>query len=90
MVDGFDVCPTEEFSQLITFNEYFVETWLGDDSKISMDMWNVYIETDKLINNYVEGWNSKFTKVVGKHHPNIFQLAIAKHDAILPPHNKYN
>ena len=36
------VCPTEKFPQLITFNKYFVETRLGDDSKISMDMWNVY------------------------------------------------
>ena len=46
---GLDVCPTttEECPQLITFNEYFVEVWLGDDSKISMDMWNVYTETDK-------------------------------------------
>ena len=40
-MDGFDVCLTEEFPQLITFNEYIVETWLGDDSK------NVYTETDK-------------------------------------------
>jgi hypothetical protein len=36
------VCPTEKLPQLITFNKYFVETRLGDDSKISMDMWNVY------------------------------------------------
>ena len=46
-MDGFDVCPTEEFRQLVTFNEYFVETWHSDDSKISMDIWNVYTETDK-------------------------------------------
>ena len=39
---GLDVCPTEEFLQLITFNECFVKTWFGDDSKISMDMWNVH------------------------------------------------
>ena len=45
-MDGFEVCPTEEFLQLVTFNKYFVETWLGDDSKISMDMCNVYTETD--------------------------------------------
>ena len=66
---------------MIIFNGYFVETWLGDDSKITMDMWNVYTESDKLTNNHVEGWNSKCAKVVGKHHPNIFQFMVAKHDA---------
>ena len=62
--------------------------WLGDDSKISMDMGT---ETDKWTNNHVEGWNSKFAKVVGKHHPNIFQFMVAKHDAAIPPpYNKNN
>ena len=27
---------------MIIVNEYFVETWLGDDPKITMDMWNLY------------------------------------------------
>ena len=40
--------------------------------------WNVYTEIDKWTNYHVEGWNSKFAKVVGKHHPNIM---VAKHDA---------
>ena len=76
------MCPTKKFPpQLITFNECFVEAWLGDDSKISMNMWNVYTETDKMYDQHVEGWNSKFAKVVGKYHPNIFQFMVAKHDA---------
>ena len=41
------MCPTEELPQLITFNKHFEEIWLGDDSNISMDIWNVYTETDK-------------------------------------------
>ena len=78
------------------FNDYFVETWLGEDATISMDVWNVYTETD-----HVEGWNSKFMKVVGKHHPNIFQfvdalkreqtsteLKVAQHDAAILPQQK--
>ena len=86
-MDGFYVCPTEAFpqSEVIILNEYFVETWLGDDSKITMDMWNVYIEYVKWTNNYVEGWNSKFAKVVGKYLPNIFHFMVAKHDAAIPP-----
>ena len=42
-----EVCPNEEFQQLVMFNDYFVETWLGDDAKISMDMWSVYTETER-------------------------------------------
>ena len=42
-----EVCPTEEFPQLVMFNDYFVETWLGEDAKIFMDMWNVYTETQR-------------------------------------------
>ena len=62
-----------------------METWLGDDYKITKDMWNVYTESDKLTNNHVEGWNSKFAKVVGKHYPNIFQFMVGKPDAAIPP-----
>ena len=79
-----------------------IPVWLGEDTKISMDVWNVYTESEKRTNNHVEGWNSKFMKVVGKHHPNIFQfvdalkreqaateLKVAQHDAaILPPQKK--
>ena len=72
-------------------NSYFVGTLLGGDSKITMDRWNMYTEIDKLTNNHVEGWNSKFVKVVGKRHLNIFQFMVAKHDAAIPPpYNKNN
>ena len=37
-VNGFDVCPTEEFPQQITFNKFYVEMSFGDDSNISMDI----------------------------------------------------
>ena len=69
-----EVCPTEEFPQLLMYN---METWLGEDAKISMYMWNVYTETERRTNNHVEGWNSKFIKVVGKDRPNIFQFVDA-------------
>ncbi|KAK2192012.1 hypothetical protein NP493_41g06047 [Ridgeia piscesae] len=86
------------------FNDYFVETWLDENPKISMDMWNVYTETERRTNNHVEGWNSRLMKVAGKHHPNIVQfvyalkreqaatqLKVAQHDAaMLPPQKKKN
>ena len=40
--------------------------WLGDDSKITMDIWNVYTESDKLTNNHVVGWTTKFAKSGGE------------------------
>ena len=47
------------------------------------------------MNNQVEGRNLKFTKLVGKHHPNIFKfeqaatgMKIAQHDATMPPPQK--
>ena len=96
-MDSFDGSgPIEEFPQLVMFNDYFVETWLGEDAKISMEMWNVYTETERRTNNHVEGRNSKFMNVVGKHHPNMFQfvealkrvqaateLNVAQHDTVL-------
>ena len=56
---------------------------------IQRSPWTCGMSTQKLTN--VEGWNSKFAKVVGKHHHYIFQFMVAKHDAaITPPHNKNN
>ena len=85
--------PTEDFPQLDIFNDNFVETWLGDDAKIPLNMWNVHAEDEKRTNNHVEGWNLTFTKLVGKHHSNnIFEcveatrkLKLAQHDAAIPP-----
>ena len=51
--------------------------WLGDDAKITVDIWNVHSENEKQTNNHVEGWKSKFTKLVGKHHPNICEFVEA-------------
>ena len=66
-----------------------------------MGIWNVYGEDQKRTNNNVEGWNSKFSKLVRKHHHNIFefvdairkeqaatQLKTAQHDAVVQPARK--
>ena len=66
-------CPIEDFPQLDEFNDYFVETWLDENATIPLEMWNVDQE-EKSTNNHVEGWNLKFSKVLGKHHPNIFEF----------------
>ena len=66
--------PTDVHPQLENFNDYFVETWLADDAKMPVDIWNVDGEDQKRTSNHVEGWNLKFTKLVRKHHPNIFEF----------------
>ena len=67
-------CPTRKFLQLDTFNDYFVQTWLGDNAKITVNIWNVHSENEKWTNNHVEGWNSRFIRLVGRHHRNIFEF----------------
>ena len=69
--------------QLENFNDCFVETWLADDAKIPVGIWNVHGEDQKRTNNIVEGWNSKFGKLVRKHQTNIFEFidAIRKEQA---------
>ena len=58
-------CATHKFFQLDTFNDYFVEMWLGDNAKITVHIWNAHSENEKRTNNHVDGWNSKFMKLMG-------------------------
>ena len=37
-------CPIDVHPQLENFNDYSVETWLADDAKIPVGIWNVYGE----------------------------------------------
>ena len=93
-------CPIDVHPQLENFNDYFVETWLADDAKIPVGIGNIYGEDQKRTNNNVEGWNSKCSKLVRKHHPNIFEFVDAirkeqaatelktQHDAAVQPARK--
>ena len=81
------------------FNDYFIETWLGDDSKFPIPLWNVFsVLNNRRTNNSVEVWNNKFFKLAGKAHPNIYEflttvkkeqagteLKLAMQDAAIPP-----
>ena len=75
------VCPTEKLPQLITFNKYFVETRLGDDSKIFMDMWNVYTNEQTTMS---RDGIPRSRKYWGNTIPHP-QFMFAKHDAAIPP-----
>ncbi len=37
-------------------------------------MWNVYQAKGPRTNNHLEGWHNRLNKIVGKPHPNLFQL----------------
>jgi hypothetical protein len=46
-------------------------------------MWNVY-QAQLHMNNDLEGWHNRFTNVMSKHHPNIWDFIgflISEHDA---------
>ena len=86
------MCPTEEIPKLITFNKYFKEMLLGDDSKFSMVMWNVYTEADKRTNNHVmmEFQVRESGRETPSQHLDSNSM-VAKHDAgVPPPYNKNN
>ena len=47
--------------------EYFDSTWV-------INKWNYFDFDGPRTNNHVEGWHSRLKKVVGKPHPNTFEL----------------
>ncbi len=47
-------------------------TWVNDNYQIRQ--WNYYKVDGPRTNNHVEGWHSRLKKVVGKAHPNIYEL----------------
>ena len=80
------VCPTEKLPQLITFNKYFVKTRHGDDSRISMDMWNVYtIAQTTMSRDGIPRMEFQGRESVGETPSHIFQFTFAKHYAAIPP-----
>ncbi len=50
--------------------DYFNQTWLR---AIQPRMWNVF-NVDIRTNNNLEGWHSRFQKIVARHRPNLWQL----------------
>ena len=54
------------------FSRYFEVTWLAGNYCLSL--WNVYESPGERTNNHIEGWHSKLKRVVGKSHPNVFEI----------------
>ena len=51
---------------------YFDQTWMN--GQFSYHQWNYFNYIGPRTNNHVEGWHSRLSKVVGKPHPNVYEL----------------
>ena len=60
-----------DFKGVAEFTRHFEVTWLMGSYPLAL--WNVY-ESDTRTNNHIEGWHSKLKKVVGKAHPNVYEI----------------
>ena len=71
------------------FVQYFSSTWLS--GSFSSVLWNVHDLGYCRTNNHLEGWHSKLKKVVGKAHPNVFEIVhtfkLEQAAALIPLHN---
>ena len=55
----------------IPFINYFSKTWING---FPIKTWNHYTTTEDRTNNTLEGWHNRLNKLVGRDHPNIYQL----------------
>ena len=54
------------------FMAYYETTWLV--GSYPLPLWNVFESGSTRTNNHVEGWLNRLKKVVGKAHPNVFEI----------------
>ena len=51
---------------------YFSNTWVSGSYQVRQ--WNYYKVDGPRTNNHIEGWHSRLKRVIGKAHPNIYEL----------------
>ncbi|XP_041377271.1 uncharacterized protein LOC121389688 [Gigantopelta aegis] len=68
MNDGPDVPQAE------AFNDYVVLTWVDDDSRFPLIVWNHHLTTSPRTNNNLEGFHSRMNRSIQVHHPNIYRF----------------
>ncbi|XP_041354461.1 uncharacterized protein LOC121372235 [Gigantopelta aegis] len=68
MNDGPDVPQAE------AFNDYVVLTWVDDDSRFPLIVWNHHLTTGPRTNNNLEGFHSRMNRSIQVHHPNIYRF----------------
>ena len=66
---------------LIWFN--FCVTYYTFSGNFPPQLWNCFMKAQDITNNKSEAWNSRFSKVVNKNHPNILVMSAHLFDEII-------
>ena len=63
---------TPQLPRIQEFTAYYETTWLV--GSYPLPLWNVFESGSTRTNNHTEGWHNRLKKVVGKAHPNVFEI----------------
>ncbi|XP_046369698.2 uncharacterized protein LOC124144384 [Haliotis rufescens] len=56
------------------FNDYIVTTWVGDDARFPILLWNHNRNIGPRTNDNLEGFHYRLNKSLPHHHPNIYRF----------------
>src|SRR5713101_7444558 len=62
------------YEQIQKLKDYFVDTWLSEDSRIPPKLWNHHDNFAARTTNHVEGWHNRLQRNIKITRPNIFVL----------------
>ena len=65
---------TPAVPRAVEFNDYVVTTWVDDDARFPLRMWNHFTNADPRTNNNVEGFHSRVNRLLPHRHPNIYRF----------------
>ncbi|XP_046552941.1 uncharacterized protein LOC124262479 [Haliotis rubra] len=64
---------TPEVDNVQRFN-YIVTTWVDDDARFPIPLWNHHRNVGPRTNNNLEGFHYRMNKTLTHHHPNIYRF----------------
>jgi len=56
------------------FNDYMVTTWVDDDARFPIALWNHFHTTGPRTNNNLEGFHHKLNRTLPHRHPNVYRF----------------
>ena len=65
---------TPAVPRAVEFNDYVVTTWVDDDARFPLRMWNHFTNAGPRTNNNVEGFHSRVNRLLPHRHPNIYRF----------------
>ncbi|XP_046554198.1 uncharacterized protein LOC124263590 [Haliotis rubra] len=57
-----------------TFNDYMVTTWVDDDARFRLPLWNHHSTTGPRTDNNLEGFHNRLNRGLPHRHPNIYRF----------------